>query len=52
MMFINNYCTDFKFDEVMVSVTCSPSILFFIISNFLLDFKISQNFVEFFVYMF
>ena len=27
MMFINNYCTDFMFQEVMVCVTCSPSIL-------------------------
>ena len=49
-MFIDNYCTDFKFEEVMVSVTCSPSILSLIIFNFLLDFKISQKFVEFYVY--
>ena len=33
MMFINNYCTDFMFQEVMV-------------------FKISQKFVEFYVYRF
>ena len=26
-MFIKNYCTDFMFQEVMVCVTCSPSIL-------------------------
>ena len=24
MIFINNYCTDFMFQEVMVCVTCSP----------------------------
>ena len=49
MMFINNYCTDFMFQEVMVCVTCSPSILCLIIFNFLLVFKISQKFVEFYV---
>ena len=52
MMFINNYCTDFMFQEVMVCVTCSPSILSLIIFNFLLVFKISQKFVEIYVYMF
>ena len=52
MMFINNYCTDFMFQEVMVCVTCSPSILSLIILNFLLVFKISQKFVEFYVYRF
>ena len=52
MMFINNYCTDLMFKEVMVCVTCSPSILSLIIFNFLLVFEISQNFVEFHVYMF
>ena len=41
-MFINNYCTDFMFQEVMVCVTCSPSILSLIVFNFLLVFKISQ----------
>ena len=46
MMFINNYCTDFMFQEVMVCVTCSPS-LSLIIFNILLVFKISQKFVEF-----
>ena len=46
MMFINNYCTDFMFQEVMVCVTCSPSILSLIIFNFILFFKISQKFVE------
>ena len=51
-MFINNYCTDFMFQEVMVCVTCSPSMLSLIIFNFLLVFKISQKFVEFYVYMF
>ena len=50
MMFINNYCTDFMFQEVMVCVTCSPSILSLIIFNFLLVFKISQKVVEFYVY--
>ena len=43
MMFINNYCTDFMFQEVMVCVTCPPSILSLIIFNFLLVFKISQK---------
>ena len=52
MMFINNYCTDFMFQEVMVCVTCSPSILSLIIFNFLLVFKISQKFVEFYIYGF
>ena len=52
MMFINNYCTDFMFQEVMVCVICLPSILSLIVFNFLLVFKISQKFVEFFVYMF
>ena len=51
-MFINNYCTDFMFQEVMMCVTCSPSILSLIIFNFLLVFKISQKFVEFYVYRF
>ena len=40
MMFINNYCTDFMFPEVMVCVTCSPSMMSLIIFNFLLVFKI------------
>ena len=52
MMFINNYCTDFMFQEVMVCVTCSPSIVPLIIFNFLLVFKILQKFVEFYVYKF
>ena len=26
MMFINNYCTDFMFQESMMCETCSPSI--------------------------
>ena len=52
MMFINNYCIDFMFQEVMVCVICSPSILSLIIFNFLLVFKISQKFVEFYVYRF
>ena len=46
MMFINNYCTDFMFQEVMMCETCSPSILSLIIFNFLLVFKISQKFIE------
>ena len=45
-MFINNYCTDFMFQEVMVCVIYSSSILPLIIFNFLLVFKISQEFVE------
>ena len=52
MIFINNYYTDFMFQEVMVCITCSPSILSLIIFNFLLVFKISQKFVEFYVYKF
>ena len=51
-MFINNYFYDFMFHEVMVCVTCSSSILSLIIFNFLLVFKISQKFVELYVYMF
>ena len=51
-MFINNYCTDFMIQEVMVCVTCSPSILSFIIFNFLLVFQISQKFVEIYIYRF
>ena len=50
MMFINNYCTDFMFQEAMMCETCSPSILSLIVSNFLLVFKISQKFVEMYVY--
>ena len=52
LMFINNYCTDFMFQEVMVCVTYSSSILSLIIFNFLLVFKISQKFVEIHVYRF
>ena len=52
MMFIDNYCTDFMLREVMVCVTCSPSILSLIIFNFLLVFKISQEYVEFYDYRF
>ena len=52
MMFINNYCTDFMFQEVIMCVTCSPSIMSLIIFNFLLVFKISQKFVEICVYRF
>ena len=48
-MFIDNYCTDVMFQEVMVCVTCSPSILSLIDVNFLLVFKISQRFVEIYV---
>ena len=51
-MFINNYCTDSMFQEVMVCVTYSSSILPLIIFNFLLVFKISQEFVEIHVYKF
>ena len=51
-MFINNYCTDFMFQKVMVCVTYSSSILSLIIFNFLLVFKISQEFVEIHVYRF
>ena len=51
MMSINNYCTDFMFQEVMMCETCSPLTLSLIIFNFLLVFKISQKFVEIYVYM-
>ena len=51
-MFINNYCTDFMFQEAMMCETCSSSILSLIIFNFLLVFKISQKFVEIYVYRF
>ena len=49
MMFINNYCTGFMFQEVIV---CNMFTFNVIIFNFLLIFKISQKFVEFYVYMF
>ena len=52
MMFLNNYCTDFMFQEAMMCETFSPSISSPIIFNFLLVFKISQKFVEIYVYMF
>ena len=52
MMFLNNYCTDFMFQEAMMCETFSPSILSLIIFNFLLVFKMSQKFVEIYVYMF
>ena len=52
MMFINNYYTDFMFQEAMMCETCSPSILSLIIFNFLLVFKLSQTFVEIYVYRF
>ena len=51
-MLINNYCTDFMFQEIMVCITYSSSILSLIIFNFFLVFKISQKFVEFYVYRF
>ena len=51
-MFIDKYCTGFMFHEVVMCVTCSPSILSLIIFNFLLVFKISQKFVEIYVYRF
>ena len=49
-MFIDNYCTDSMFQEVMVCVTYSSSMLSLIIFNFLLVFKISQEFVKIHVY--
>ena len=52
VMFINNYCTDFMFQEAMMCETCSPSILSLIIFNFLLVFKTSQKFVEIYVFRF
>ena len=50
LMFINNYCTDSMFQEAMTCETCSPSMLSLIIFNSLLVFKISQKFVEIYVY--
>ena len=47
-MFINNYCTDFMFQEFMVCVTYSSSISSLII----LVFKLSQEFVDIHVYRF
>ena len=52
MMFINKYYIDFMFQEAMMCETCSPSILSLIIFNFLLVFKLSQKFVEIYVYRF
>ena len=52
MTFIKNYCADFMFQEAMMCETCSPSILSLIIFKFILVFKISQKFVEIYVYMF
>ena len=52
IMLINNYCTDFMFQEAMMCETCSPYILPLIIFNFLLAFKISQKCVEIYVYRF
>ena len=46
MIYINNYCTDFTFIVVMVCVTYCSTILFVIIFNFLLVFKISPLFGE------
>ena len=48
-MFIYNYCTDFMFEDVILCVTYSSSILSLIIFNFVLVFKISQQFVEIYV---
>ena len=52
LTFINKYCIDFIFQDAMMCETCSPSILSLIIFNFLLVFKISQKFVEIYVYRF
>ena len=46
MLFINNYCNDFMFQEVMVCVTCSHSILSLIIFNFLLLFETRLSFTK------
>ena len=52
MMSINNYYTDYMFQEAMMCETCSPSILSLTIFNFLSVFKLSQKFVEIYVYRF
>ena len=52
MIYINNYCTDFIFLVAMVCLTYSSTMLFLIIFNFPLVFKISQQFVEIYVYRF
>ena len=49
MMFINNNCTDFMFEEVIVCVAYSSSMLSLFIFNFLLVFNISQQFVGIYV---
>ena len=51
-MFINNYCTDFMFQEAMVCVKYSSSKMSLIIFNFLLVFKMTQQFDEIHVYRF
>ena len=45
-MFINNYCAEFMFQEVMVCVTYSSSIWSLIIFNFLLVFKSLLKFMS------
>ena len=52
MICINNCCIDFMFLVVMVYVTYSSTKLSLIIFNFPLVFKISQQFVEIYVYRF
>ena len=47
MMFINNYCTDFMFQEVMMCVTFSPSILSLIIFNFHLASRYHKSLLNF-----
>ena len=47
MMFINNYCTDFMFQEAMMCEICSPSILSLIFFNFLLVFKVHKSLLKF-----
>ena len=47
MMFINNYCTDFMFQEVMVCVTCSPSTcLQVLITKFIHKFQQNELYLE------
>ena len=47
LMFINNYCTDFMFQEVMVCVTYLSSILSLIIFNFLLVSRYLKSLLKF-----
>ena len=42
MMSINNYCTDFMFQEVMMCETCSPLTLSLLLNIYMYRFVISN----------